>query len=174
MFKNADYGDFPKSLLGNRFLACQVEHAQDLNHVESGILIFKGGHPDTEKFNEHFKRWYQVENILPMGQPYDGFLVFKSLLTSDVAYVDLNHGHGRGGIQSDPSMTFCHPEIRSKFIHNIGWTGKNQYANWESIYQRDSTYQKMHNMLFGNSTGELLVKKKQAHDKLQRLKNLKK
>jgi hypothetical protein len=109
-----------------------------------------------------------------MGQPYDGFLVFKSLLTSAAAYVDLNQGHGRGGIQSDPSMTFRHPDIRSKFIHNIGWTGKNQYANWESIYRRDSTYQKMHSMLFGNSQRASLEQKKQAHDKLQRLRNLKK
>ena len=174
VFKNAHYGDFPKSLLGDRFLACQVEHAQDLNHVESGILIFKGNHPDVAKFNEQFKQCYKVENILNMGEPYDGFLIFKSLLNSRLTYVDLNKGYGRGGIQSDPSMTFCHPQIRSKFIHNIGWTGKNQYANWESIYRRDSTYQKMHNVLFGNSTGERLVKKKQAHDKLQRLKNLKK
>jgi hypothetical protein len=174
VFKNTHYGDFPKSLLGDRFLACQVEHAQDLNHVESGILIFKGNHPDVAKFNEQFKQCYKVENTLNMGEPYDGFLIFKSLLNSRLTYVDLNNGYGRGGIQSDPSMTFCHPEIRSKFIHNIGWTGKNQYANWESIYRRDSTYQKMNHMLFGNSTGERLVKKKQAHDKLQRLKNLKK
>jgi hypothetical protein len=174
IFKNADYTGFPKQILNNKFLACQVEHAQDLNHVESGILIFQGGHSDIAKFNEHFKHWYQVENILPMGEPYDGFIVFKSLLTSGVTYVDLNQDHGRGGIQSDPSMTFCHPEIHDKFIHNIGWTGKNQYSNWERIYQQDSTYQRMHNVLFGNSQGELLALKTRAHDKLQQLRKLKK
>jgi len=174
VFKNTDYTKFPRELLKDKFLACQVEHNHDLNHVESGILIFKGGHPDTKKFNQEFRKWYQVENILPMGQPYDGFLVFKSLLTSGVEYVDLNQGYGKGGIQSDPSMTFCHPEIKSKFIHNIGWTGKNQYDNWEKIFRRDDIYQKMNTMLFGNSKGEMLAKKKRARDKLQKLKRLKK
>jgi hypothetical protein len=173
VFKNADYQDFPTKLLGDKFLACQVEYNNDLNHVESGILIFNGNHPDTKRFNQEFKEHYRVENVLSMSQPYDGFLVFKSLLTSGVKYVDLNKGYSKGGIQSDPNMTFCHPEIHSKFIHNIGWTGKNQYKNWEQIYRRDNVYQKMNTMLFGNSTGEMLAKKKRAENKLQKLKMLK-
>lgn len=172
VFKNADYTHFPKNILGDKFLACQVEHNHDLNHVESGILIFNGKHQDKVKFNEEFKKWYRVENILLMGQPYDGFLVYKSLLTSGLDYVDLNEKYGRGGIQNDPNMTFCHPEIQDKFVHNIGWTGKNQYENWQQIYERDDVYQKMNSVLFGNSKGKLLAKKKQARDKLQKLKGL--
>ena len=172
VFKNADYTHFPKNVLSDKFLACQVEHNHDLNHVESGILIFNGKHPDKIKFNEEFKKCYRVENILPMGQPYDGFLVYKSLLTSGLDYVNLNEKHGRGGIQSDPNMTFRHPDIRNKFIHNIGWTGKNQYENWQQIYERDDVYQKMNLVLFGNSKGELLAKKKRARDKLQKLKRV--
>jgi len=174
VFKNSDYRGFPKKLLGNKFLACQSEHNHDLNHIESGILIFRSSHPNTKRFNEEFKKHYRVENILPMAQPYDGFLISKSLLTSGVEYVDLNQGYGKGGIQSDPSMTFCHPEISSKFIHNIGWTGKSRYDNWEQIYRRDDIYQKMKVSLFGNSKGEMLAKKKRARDKLEKLNRLKK
>jgi len=173
VFKNADYTDFPNKILDNKFLACQVEHNHDLNHVESGILIFNGKHPDTKRFNQEFKKQYQVENVLSMSQPYDGFLVFKSLLTSGVEYVDLNHKYGKGGIQSDPNRTFCHPEIKSKYTHNIGWTGKNQYDNWENIYKRDDIFQKIQTILFGNSNGEIHRKKKQAMIKLQKLKSIK-
>jgi hypothetical protein len=173
VFKNANYGNFPKTLLGDQFLACQVEHAHDLNHVESGLLIFKGNHPDTKRFNQDFKHWYQVENILTMSQPYDGFLVFKSLLSTKSKYVDLNQDIS-GGIQSDPSMTFRHPAIKSKFIHNIGWTGKNQYKNWESVYKRDEVYQKMKSMLFNPGRDPDLNQKKQnAFNKLQSLRALK-
>ncbi len=173
IFKNAEYSDFPKSLLGQKFLACQVDHNNELNQIESGILIFNGLHPDKMRFNNAFKIWYKVENILPMGQPYDGFLVSKALITTGLDYVNLNEHYGKGGIQSDPNMTFCHPEIKSKFIHNIGWTGKNQYDNWETIYQRDDIYQKMNGMLFGNARGRILEKKQIAASKMERLRQIK-
>jgi hypothetical protein len=173
LFKNTDYTNFPKNIMNEKFLACQIEHNHDLNHVESGILIFDGKHSDKDKFNNEFKMWYKVNNILPMGQPYDGFLVYKSLLTSGLSYVDLNQGYGKGGIQSDPNMTFCHPEIQSKFIHNIGWTGKNQYQNWDTIYKRDDIYKKMNGMLFGTSKYEKLLNKKKAMTTLERLRSLK-
>lgn len=168
IFKNADYSHFPSKLLGDKFLACQVEHNRDLNHVESGILIFKGTHSDTKKFNEEFKKWYLVENIIPMGQPYDGFLVYKSLLTTGLNYVDLNKDYGKGGIQSDPSMTFCHPEIKSKFIHNIGWTGKTQYSDWDDISNNDLVYKKIEKYLFDVKDKKI----KNAFSKLQKLKSL--
>lgn len=171
VFKNADYTNFPSNILNDKFLACQVEHNYDLNHIESGILIFNGKHKDKQTFIDEFTKWYQVENILPMGQPYDGFIVFKTLLTSGLKYVDLNQNYGKGGIQSDPSMTFCHPELKNKFIHNIGWTGKHQYSNWNNIFERDDIYQKMKGVLFGNNnTVEMQKKKETAHHKLQKLK----
>lgn len=173
VFKNADYTHFPKNIMNGRFLACQVEHNHDLNHVESGILIFDGKHPDKKRFNNEFKKWYAVDNVLPMGQPYDGFLVFKSLLTTGLPYTDLNEGYGKGGIQSDPTMTFCHPDIKSKFVHNIGWTGKNQYDNWEEVYQRDDIFRKMNGMLFGSSKGVRLKKKQEAFSTLERLRQIK-
>lgn len=176
IFKADDYSHFPSSILDGKFLACQVEHAHELNHVESGILIFDIGHPDTQQFNREFKEHYKADNVLLMGQPYDGFLVFKSLLTSGVAYVDLNDGYGKGGIQSDPSMTFCHPAINSKFIHNIGWTGKTQYSDWDSIYARDAIYLKMKSILFGgpsiNVDAEIRDKIEHAASTLQSLNQL--
>ena len=172
VFKNSDYTRFPNNILNDKFLACQVEHNHDLNHIESGILMFKGNHLDTKRFNEEFKKHYEVDNIIKMGQPYDGFVIYKALLTSGVEYTNLNQKYGKGGIQSDPTMTFCHPEIQSKFIHNIGWTGKNQYDNWEQIYHRDDVFQKMNNALFGNSKGAMLAKKKRAREKIQKLKRI--
>jgi hypothetical protein len=173
VFKPADYTNFPTDLLEGRAMACQVELNPDLNHVESGILIFDSAHPDTQLFNQHLKQNYQIKNILDMREPYDGFVVFKSLLTSGIAHVDLNAGTG-GGIQSDPDMTFLHPKIHSKFVHNIGWTGKTQYTDWQQISQRDDIYKKMKLVLFGQSRNEVMQEQKQtARTKLSRLVQLK-
>lgn len=169
VFKNCNYENFPQNLLQDKFLACQIEHAHDLNHVESGILIFDGNHDDRKRFNTELKRWYKISNVLSMSQPYDGFLIFKSLLTSKLEYVDLNLGYGKGGIQSDPNMTFCNPEIRSRFLHNIGWTGKNQYENWELIYSRDDVYKRMEAMLFGHREA-LVGKRKKIAEKIEKYK----
>tara|TARA_B110000503_G_scaffold82583_2_gene125987 strand:+ start:97 stop:723 length:627 start_codon:yes stop_codon:yes gene_type:complete len=173
IFKNVDYTEFPSSLLGDKLLACQVEHAADLNHVESGILIFNGKHKDKMSFVNAFTKWYEVDNILTMGQPYDGFLVFKTLLTTGLKYVNLNENFGKGGIQSDPNMTFCHPEISSKFIHNIGWTGKNQYDTWDTVFNRDDIYKKMKNILFNiGADPDLNAKKEKSLYKLEKLRKL--
>jgi hypothetical protein len=154
-------------VLDDNFLACQIEENWDLNHVESGILIFNNRHPDTKKFNELFKYNYSVKELVPMGQPYDGFVVFRSLLMSRLSYTNLNQGHGRGGIQSDPTCTFLHPEIKSKFIHNIGWTGKHQYENWDEIFNRDEIFKHVQRFLFGNSPEMLKHKLSRVKDKTQ-------
>lgn len=164
VFKAADYENFPAGLMNEKFLACQVEENWDLNHVESGILIFDGKHPDTKLFNNRFIKNYTVDELLPMGQPYDGFVVFRSLLMSNLSYVNLNKDYGKGGIQSDPNMTFQHPEIKSRFIHNIGWTGKHQYDNWEQIFEKDRIYKTVKTFLFGQSP-EIKKQKTQKIDK---------
>lgn len=166
VFNPADYTDFPSILLKDKFLACQVEENHDLNHVESGILIFNGKHPDTKKFNERFIKNYTFEELLPMCQPYDGFIIFRSLLMSGLKYVDLNAGYGKGGIQSDPNCTFQHPSIRSKFIHNIGWTGKCQYSSWESIFEKDEIFKKVKTFLFGNSPEIINQRRENSRKKL--------
>jgi len=170
IFKPEDYSDFP-NMLNNKFLACQMEEAHDLNHIESGILIFDGNHPNTKIWNEKFKENYKVENVLPMGEPYDGFIVYKSLKMTQLPFVNLNENYGKGGIQSDPTLTFLHPEINKRFHHNIGWTGKNQYDDWDSISKQDIIYAKMKNVLFGSN----MAKQEQrisAFNKLEALKKL--
>lgn len=174
VFKNADYSNFPSRLLADRFMACQVEHASELNHVESGILLFDMEHNDTVLFNDEFKKQYWLDNVMSMSQPYDGFLIFKTLLNIDCSYVDLNEGYGKGGIQSDPSMTFCHPEIQTKFIHNIGWTGKSQYGGWDDVRDRDDIYRKMQLVIFNtgpdanlNAMREIAVNRMQVLSRLQ-------
>ena len=171
IFKNDDYTNFPKQLLNNKFLACQVEESSQLNHVESGILIFDNNNVNTKKWNNQFKNNYSIDKILNMGEPYDGFIVWKSILTGNLVndIVDLNDIHGKGGIQSDPNQTFLHPEIKSKFYHNIGWTGKSNYENWEHIQYRDDIYKKMKLVLFGHRK-ETIEKRKKAFNKLEKLK----
>lgn len=170
VFKNANYDHFPKNILENKFLACQVEHNRNLNHVESGILVFSGNHSDTEKFNIQFKKLYRVENILKTAQPYDGFVIYNSLIAANLDYVDLNELYGRKGIQSKPEMTFCHPELKSKFVHNIGWEGKTRYERWKNIYEIDNVYRKMNDFVL-NTT--ITSKKKTLNrEKLNRLKKL--
>jgi hypothetical protein len=171
VFKPADYSNFPRGLLEDKFLACQVEENHDLNHIESGILIFNGKHCDTKKFNERFIKNYTFEELLPMGQPYDGFVIFRTLLMSNLKYINLNERYGRGGIQSDPNCTFQHPDIKSKFIHNIGWTGKHQYDNWDEIFSKDEIFNKVKGFLFGNAPAILAQRREIAHKKLNSLLN---
>jgi len=171
IFKPEDYSDFP-NMLDNKFLACQMEHAHDLNHIESGILIFDSKHPNTKIWNKKFKENYKVENILPMAEPYDGFIVYKSLKMTQLPFVNLNENYGKGGIQSDPTLTFLHPEINKRFHHNIGWTGKNQYDQWDTISKQDIIYAKMKNVLFGSQVDKQ-KKRQDIFNKLEALKRLK-
>jgi hypothetical protein len=173
VYQNVDFTEFPKNILENKFMACQLEHASDLNHVESGILIFDGKHVDTKIFNKHFIENYKVDNVIKMGEPYDGFIVSKSLITSQLDYFNLNNNFGKGGIQSDPSLTFLHPEIKKRFVHNIGWTGKNQYNTFNFIKERDDILKKLENTLFGNKK-EKQEKRKRIFNKLEKLRKVKK
>jgi hypothetical protein len=139
IFKDYTYTNFPQVVLqNNEVIACQVE---DGNHVESGILIFDVEHPDIEKFKESFKFNYSLDQILTTyGEPYDGYVVRRSLVNSEINFYDLNKDFGRGGIQSDPNETFLHPEIDTRFTHNIGITGKKNYSSWESVKQKDNIF----------------------------------
>jgi Glycosyltransferase sugar-binding region containing DXD motif len=134
------YDNFPNILLEKECIACQVEHAGHNHHVESGVLLFDVENPDIEKFKQQFKRNYEVDQVLTMGEPYDGFIVYRSLINSGVSFNNLNEKYGVGGIQSCPTLTFLHPEIKSRFTHNIGLTGKSQYEDWDSLKFADRTF----------------------------------
>jgi mannosyltransferase OCH1-like enzyme len=170
VFKIDNYDSFPSNILGNKLLACQLEKTCNLNHIESGILIFNGLHPDKITFSKMFGELYRVDNIVSMREPYDGFVISRTLEKTKIAYIDLNDGYSKGGIQSDPNMTFNHPEIKSKFIHNIGWTGKTQYKNWNTVLKKDYIYKILNNVV--NNKSLVDVKRTAAFKKLKSLKEL--
>ena len=74
------------------------------------------------------------------GEPYDGHVIRRAVIHSEIQYYDLNEEYGIGGIQSDPNCTFLHPEIKKRFTHNIGITGKHQYENWEYLKYKDKFF----------------------------------
>jgi len=164
IFKHQDFTTFPESLLNGNAIACQREHNGGNDHIESGIVIFDVDHPDTKTFLNNFKSNYEIPQITSMDSPFDGFIIFKSL--NNLPYTDLNAEHGKGGIQSDPNLTFLHPEINKRFLHNIGPTGKNSYDNWEHI--------SLHDEYFRLLKGKLPMSKEQKENVKNKLLDLKK
>jgi mannosyltransferase OCH1-like enzyme len=159
VFNDNNYKDFPSMFFtDNEVIACQIE---DGNHVESGILIFDVENEDLVKFTEKYKKNYNIEEILyNYGEPYDGHVTRRSLDHSGVKYYDLNKNFGRGGIQSDPNETFLHPEISSRFSHNIGITGKRNYDTWDDVKEKDNIFSVLEQGGFKPLTKEQLRIKK--------------
>lgn len=144
IFTPADYTNFPSNILDNKLLACQVEeHSHTtVKHVESGILIFDANHVDKNTFLETFRELYRLDAIMAMPNdcadgipgthwedygPYDGFIVHKTLATTNIDFVNLNSSYFSGEFTATPEKTFVHPGIATKFIHNIG-NGKINYT----------------------------------------------
>ena len=138
-----DFKSFPEDVLNGNFIAVQREANGGNDHCESGFVAFDLKHVDKEKFLNQFKEAYQLENVIHMNQPYDGFLIYKSL--SGITYTDLNEGYTKGGIQSDPGETFLNPALKSRFLHNIGLTGKQQYSNFSEISKYDQYFKLIQN-----------------------------
>lgn len=136
--ENQSFTNFQEQLLNNKFIAVQREHNGGDDHCESGFVLFDTDHEDKNKFIQQFKSNYEITNIVKMGSPYDGFIIYRSL--NGIDYTDLNNGYGRGGIQSDPNETFLNPELRKRFLHNIGPTGKSQYASWKTYSEKDEFF----------------------------------
>jgi len=154
VFEYSKLEDFPNNFFKNgESLACQVE---DDNHVESGIIIFDVENPNLKKYKDHFKSNYSIKNIMDFGEPYDGFVVRRSLHHSKIKYYDLNKNFGIGGIQSDPTQTFLHPEIKKRFTHNIGVTGKRKYEDWDVVSKKDNIFNLLETSGFKPLTKEQL------------------
>lgn len=136
--QHQDFNVFPANVLAGNALAVQREHNGGEDHCESGFVVFDLEHKDIEIFNDNFVKNYQIQNVISMHQPYDGFIIYKSL--QGINYSDLNEQQGQRGIQSDPSETFLHPELYARFLHNIGITGKNQYTGYSSISRIDEYF----------------------------------
>jgi hypothetical protein len=139
VFKESNYAGFPDMFFhNNETLACQVE---DANHVESGLIIFDLESAGLNSFLSAYKNNYTIEEILNnYGEPYDGHVTRRSLDHSQIKFFNLNETHGKGGIQSDPNETFLHPELNSRFTHNIGVTGKRSYENWNNVIEKDTIF----------------------------------
>jgi mannosyltransferase OCH1-like enzyme len=166
IYEDSKLGDFPSNFFKNgESLACQVE---DLNHVESGIIIFDVENPKLEKYKSKFKSIYSIEDIMNFTEPYDGFVVRKSLYQSEVKYYDLNKDFGIGGVQSDPTQTFLHPEIKKRFTHNIGISGKRKYEDWIIVSKKDNIFNILEN------SGFKPLSKEQRHIRTLRSKRKKK
>lgn len=135
---NQSFSDFQENVLNKKFIAVQREHNGGEDHCESGFVLFDTDHKDKETFINQFNHNYLIDNIIKMGSPYDGFVIYKSL--NGIDYVDLNNGFGKPGIQSDPSQTFLHPELNKRFLHNIGVSGKSQYTSWNTHCNSDQFF----------------------------------
>lgn len=134
---NQTYIDL-SNVLNGKFIAVQREHNGGHDHCESGFVLFDVDHKDKETFYNAFIKTYDLNNIINEGSPYDGFMIYRSL--TNIEYVDLNEKYGKGGIQSDPSCTFLNPILQSRFIHNIGVTGKSQYDSWNTHSKTDEYF----------------------------------
>lgn len=141
---DAAYDTFPSDLLQTTAIACQLEHARpNAHHIESGILLFDMDNTDIEKFKKQFKFNYEIAQVITMPEPYDGFIVYRSIVDSEIPFNDLNEKYGIGGIQSCPTLTFLHPEVASRFTHNIGLTGKSNYDDWDDIKYKDAVFSQL-------------------------------
>lgn len=162
------YDDFPQSLLKDVCMACQVEETGGDNHVESGILLFDMENKDIQKFKQTFKQNYDLPNALNMTQPFDGFIIYKSIHLSQITINNLNDSFGIPGIQSCPTFTFLNPEINTRFTHNIGVEGKSRYTEWHNLKTKDEIFNILNqvNGFFKNQ-----VKINNLRDKRRRLKS---
>lgn len=150
VFHKESYNGFIESIMGNNFLACQLEenNSDDSgNHIESGILIFDMNHDDTKRFVEQFSINYKIENLSSLNKPFDGYIINKTLSQLDVKYTNLNSGFGMPGIQGETEHTFLHPEISKRFTHNIGATGKASYKNWNEVKYKNDAFNNLNNHL---------------------------
>lgn len=145
VFKPADHTMFASTVTNNKVLACQVEAMKGttISHVESGILVFDTKHPDLERLNSAFKILYRPAQVIKMPNdaedtkadgnwqdygPYDGFILHRALVVSEVAFENLNATDQLDRPVSAASSTFYHPELKTRFVHNIGPAGKREYT----------------------------------------------
>lgn len=162
IFRSYDFDTFIEETINDKFMACQKEKSSE--HIESGIVIFNSAHPDKEKFLNFFESQYmKIENFNSYGHLYDGYVIYRSLIKTEISYVDLNLNYGIEGIQSDPNFTFLNPVIRKRFYHNIGITGKKNYENWKKYINKDKFFK----LLFETSGRCMREVKKENLDKIK-------
>lgn len=141
-----DFVNFPQMLLDSKFIAVQKEADGDTFHCESGVVIFDATHPAKDAFAaELLNQYLSIDNLDSMARAFDGFIIWRSILANNIDCVDLNLGYGNPGIQSDPNCTFLNPELKKRFVHNIGPTGKRGYDNWDQYKDVDPFFNLVEN-----------------------------
>ena len=148
IFHKESYDGFPQSIIGDKFLACQLEEQpgdECGNHIESGLLIFDMHHPNTAKFVQGFADNYKVENLKKYVRPFDGYIINRTLEELNLPYTNLNEQYGVPGVQGDTANTFLHPEISKRFKHNIGAYGKSDYNDWNNVKHLDENFKHLDN-----------------------------
>jgi len=126
VFKENTYNNFARTVLDGKFIAIQVDKVEEKGdwkpeeHVESGIVVFDMEHPDKNKFLNKFKELYDPATMAKMVEPYDGFVIRR--VCREIDFVDLFPANYTI-THLDPSLTFIHPELQQRFIHNIGSKG---------------------------------------------------
>jgi hypothetical protein len=166
IFIDDNFEDWPKKLLNDTFIACQREDGSE--HVESGIVIFDSEHIDKQKYIDKFESLYLTPaEFNNFGQFFDGYAIGRTLSSINIPHINLNQNYGIGGIQSDPGCTFLNPQIKNRFIHNIGITGKTQYREWNN-YKHDPVFKLIH----GNSISDKEKKQKNLLKITEKIKRL--
>jgi hypothetical protein len=126
VFKENTYKDFAQKVLNGKFIAVQVDKVSEKGdwkpeeHIESGIVVFDVEHPDKNKFLNRFKELYDPATMAKMVEPYDGFVISRTC--TEIDFVDL-FPPNYTITHLDPNLTFIHPELQQRFIHNIGNKG---------------------------------------------------
>jgi glycosyltransferase involved in cell wall biosynthesis len=156
IFRSDDWEGFPLNILQDRFLACQRENSIKSKHIESGILIFNAKHSLLKTFLEKFKHAYTVNEIIKVGEPYDGYILGNVLNHSDIDSINKlvyrNLCDKLRLITDNPDETFSHPEIKYRFRHNIGLNGKKKYKEWNKISENDDIFRYILNFNMAKET----------------------
>jgi len=132
LFKPNDF-NFVGKVLNGAFLGCQIDKvAPDDSwkrdeHIESGVVLFDADHPEKSKYLDALKQFYKPSVMGKMVKPYDGFALRRALSLSKVSYVDL-FPKNYTVVTCDAESTCIHPELRSRFTHNMGDAGKRYYG----------------------------------------------
>jgi hypothetical protein len=132
LFKPNNF-DFVGPLLNGSFLGCQIDKValddswKRDEHIESGIVLFDADHPDKSAYLDALKQFYKPSVMGKMTKPYDGFALRRALSLSKVSHVDL-FPKNYTVVTCNAESTCIHPELKSRFTHNMGDEGKLYYG----------------------------------------------
>ena len=162
VFISNDFSSFCEDCLGGNFIACQNEGG----HIESGVLVFDATHDKLNSFIKSFnENYWDILKRKTLGVPFDGYILYQTLINNNLPFTDLNLNYGLGKIQSTPDKTFLNPLLKTRFIHNIGLEGKKRYENWEILAKKDRYLRYISTQKAPKSAEELMYTKEKLIQK---------